>query len=160
MKIEAILHNNNTYVLLIKSFEELTLEQLYEVCKIRQEVFVVEQNCAFIDTDGYDKKALHLMLKDEQEQLLAYARVVDKGIIYKEATIGRVLTIAAARKSGLGRILFSNAIDTLFTHYGIQAIKIQAQSYLVDFYKSFGFEVVTESYLDTGIYHNDMIKYV
>ncbi len=159
MKLETLFHNAISYTLLFKSFEELTLEELYEIIKIRQEVFVVEQNCAFIDSDGYDKKAIHLMLKNEQGHLIAYARLLDKGIIYKEATIGRVLTLASARKLGLGRIVFLNAISGLYTYFGKQAIKIQAQSYLVDFYKSFGFEVISEAYLDTGIYHNDMMKY-
>jgi len=159
MKIEALLHHTISYTILFKSFEELSLDELYEICKIRQEVFVVEQNCAFLDADAYDKQAIHLLLKNEHGHLIAYARLLDKGIIYNEATIGRVLTVASARKLGLGRIVFSHAITALYTYFGKQAIKIQAQSYLVDFYKSFGFEVITEAYLDTGIYHNDMMKY-
>ena len=146
--------------LIIKKFTELTNNELYDITSIRQQVFVVEQDCAFIDSDGFDKLAVHIIIVNPQGNIIAYARVLDKNIIYKQATIGRVLTHKEYRKKGLGKQLFTICLDVLETYFGKQAIKIQAQSYLVDFYKTFGFEVLNEAYLDTGIYHNDMIKHV
>jgi ElaA protein len=158
MKSENIFHNGIEFHLVVKHFDELTINELYDITSIRQDVFVVEQECAFIDSDGHDKKAIHLILYNQDNKIVAYARALDKNTIYKEATLGRVLTHQEYRKHGLGKVIFANAMKYLQEYYGIQTIKIQAQSYLVPFYKTYGFEVLNEAYLDTGIYHNDMIK--
>lgn len=158
MKNEELLIAGETFRLYVKRFAELTLEELYALTKLRQEVFVVEQACAFLDSDGFDQQALHVMIFNSDAQLVAYGRILDKQIIYEQATIGRVVSAIAYRKKGLGRILFAKCLELLVEYYGAQKIKIQAQSYLVDFYGSFGFNIINEAYLDTGIYHNDMMR--
>lgn len=160
MHIENLVFNNEPLSIHYKMYDELTLNELYDITNIRQQIFVVEQACAFIDSDGFDKRALHIMIQNKEGKIIAYSRVLDQNIIYKEATIGRVLTHESYRNKGIGKILFDKSLKSLVDYFGNQPIKIQAQSYLVDFYKTFGFEVLNEAYLDTGIYHNDMIKYV
>ena len=160
MNIESVEHRGKTYRLIAKTFEELQLLEWYAISTLRQEVFVVEQECPFLDNDSHDIKTLHILLYDSSHKLLAYARVADKNIIYKEANIGRVCTAVEYRKAGLGRLIFEQALQLLIENYGYQNIKIQAQSYLVNFYQSFGFEVLNEAYLDVGIYHNDMMRHV
>lgn len=159
MNSYVIHHKENTFHLEIRPFDVLTSNELYDILRIRQEIFVVEQNCAFVDADLYDKQALHLILKNNDKDIIAYARIVDKGIIYPQATIGRVLTVPSYRSMGFGHIIFKEAIEQVYTQFGKQDIKIQAQSYLVPFYTTYQFVVLNEAYLDTGILHNDMMRY-
>lgn len=140
----------------IKKFQELTLEELYEILKIRSEIFVMEQNCLYLDPDGKDQKSEHIMIKENGE-ILAYARIIKPGISYKESSIGRVLVVEKARKQLLGKILVQKAIDHIIQVLGENRIKIGAQSYLIKFYENLGFKGVSESYLEDGIFHIDMI---
>jgi ElaA protein len=95
---------------------------------------------------------------DEAHQIAGYARILAKDTIYDKATIGRVLTSKTYRQTGLGREVFRLAVASLLERLGEQAIKIQAQSYLLTFYESFGFKSISDAYLDTGILHNDMVR--
>ncbi len=139
-------------------FYKLNLDQLYAILKLRQEVFIVEQDCPYLDSDDKDQDSLHLMGFYEDE-LAAYTRLVPKGLSYeKYASIGRVITSDKIRGKGLGKLLMNTSVDKLFEFWGQQAIKISAQSHLIPFYKTIGFDPTGEEYLEDGIPHAAMIR--
>ncbi|CAL1521636.1 GNAT family N-acetyltransferase [Chitinophaga sp. MM2321] len=142
----------------IKSFGELTTQELYAILHLRNEVFVVEQRCLYQDIDYADQQALHVMGRDANGQLLAYTRVFAPGIRFPESSIGRVVTSQLARGTGAGRELMKKSIATVQEHYGKGAIKIGAQQYLQRFYTSLGFEQTSDTYLEDGIPHIEMIR--
>jgi ElaA protein len=140
-------------------FYELTLDELYAIMVLRQEVFVLEQNCAFVDADGKDQLAWHLMVTDENNKLTAYTRLFDKSIYYEGYTsIGRVVTSSQARGGGIGKFLMQKSIEKTIELFGNEPIKIGAQSYLIKFYQSLGFELTGHDYVEDGIDHTYMIK--
>ena len=139
-----------------KRFGELSAEDLYEIMTLRQQVFVVEQQCAYIDCDGKDKESLHLGLYSGGT-LIAYARIVNPGISYDEVSIGRVVTAPSVRGTGLGILLMEKALQKISEEYGDVPIKIGAQTYLKDFYSRFGF-VAGSAYLEDGIPHTHMLR--
>lgn len=141
----------------IKSFDKLSLEELYGIIHLREKVFVVEQNAAYQDTDYKDQKSWHVMLKDA-ERVVAYARVIPQGISYKEASIGRVVSDMEYRKLGLGRKIMEESLKVLQEKYETSSCRISAQTYLVPFYKSYGFKVCSTEYLEDGLPHYEMIK--
>jgi ElaA protein len=137
-------------------FATLTPLDVYEVLGLRQRVFIVEQNCAFQDADGYDLSANHL-LGQRDGQLLAYARVLPPGVRYAEHSIGRLAVDPNARKTGLGRAALSEAIRQIAMVSGPVPIRLQAQEYLADIlYKPLGFERISRVYDEDGIPHVDM----
>ena len=139
-----------------KSFDELTSSELYEILKIRSEVFIVEQNCPYQDVDGKDAKSFHL--RGWIEDLpVAYVRIIPPGISYKEASIGRVLTVMSQRKNGTGKLLMEKAIEHTLREFNVTEIKIGAQLYLEKFYKSLGFNQTSPQYLEDGIPHIEML---
>ena len=140
----------------IKRFGELTTDELYDILKLRSEVFVVEQNCVYQDMDSRDKISYHLFLEDEEE-VIAYLRILPKGVSYPEASIGRVLTKAAYRKKGLSRDMMNKAIDFIMNTLEEKKIRISAQAYSLKFYNSLGFEPVADIYLEDGIEHMEML---
>lgn len=141
-----------------KKFEELSLEELYELLRLRTEVFVVEQNCVFQDMDNKDQYCYHL-LGTKGNKLVAYTRIVPKGVSYDDApSIGRVVTSPSARGEGTGRILMEESIKQLFRVYGKSTIKIGAQLYLKKFYESLGFDQSSDVYDEDGIEHIEMIR--
>ncbi|SHK53367.1 GNAT family N-acetyltransferase [Tepidibacter formicigenes] len=140
----------------IKKFEELNVEEIYEILKARNEVFVVEQECAYQDCDDKDKNAYHLFMK-ENDTISAYLRVLEKGISYDEISIGRVLVNKNYRKKGLARQMMLNAIDFIENKLNEKSIRISAQEYLINFYKSLGFEQVSDTYLEDDIPHVEML---
>ncbi|AMM97774.1 GNAT family N-acetyltransferase [Bacillus pumilus] len=139
-----------------ETFEELTKEDLYLILMERVNVFVVEQTCPYPEIDQRDQEALHLMAK-EDGTIVAYCRIFQSGIIYEEASIGRVLVTQAGRKKGYGKMLLSKALEKL-SELGETSVKIQAQAYLKSFYESFGFKAVSDCYEEDGIPHLDMVK--
>lgn len=141
-----------------KPFAELTIYELHDIVALRQLVFVVEQNCCYLDLDGKDKLAWHLMGYDKNE-LVAYTRLLPKGVSYEDYTsIGRVLTHPSVRKKGVGIALLEKSIEQVEQLFGKGAIKIGAQQYLTAFYQKFGFEVVGEMYLEDDIPHVPMVR--
>ncbi|NLR61731.1 GNAT family N-acetyltransferase [Chitinophaga polysaccharea] len=144
----------------IKSFEELSTTELYAILRLRSEVFVVEQNCAYQDLDNTDQLALHLMGTDDTGRLLAYTRLFQPGIKYQEASIGRVITSPLARGTGAGRELMERSIAAVQQQFGVVPIKIGAQQYLQRFYTSLGFEQTSDTYLEDGIPHIEMVRSV
>ena len=142
-----------------KYFEELSLRELYEIGRLRQEVFVLEQNCPYVDFDGKDLYCYHLMGFDENNRLVAYSRIVPKGVSYEDyISIGRVITSGLVRKSGLGRILMQESISVCEKLFGKSDIKISAQTYLLNFYESLGFVSTGKEYLEDDIPHTEMIR--
>jgi len=141
-------------------FEGLSVHELYAALALRAQVFVLEQNCVYLDLDGHDPAVLHLLGQDNDSgELLAYARLVPPGTKGSEQTqpmIGRVVTAPAARGRGAGRALMEQALLACAEHWPGQAVEIQAQSYLRAFYASLGFAATSEPYLDDDIEHIDM----
>ncbi|HXC06944.1 MAG TPA: GNAT family N-acetyltransferase [Bacteroidia bacterium] len=142
---------------ILTPFFELKPEALYAILQLRNEVFVVEQNCVFQDADGKDQACLHLQGYDTDGKLMAYARIVPAGVSYPEVSIGRVITSPSARGTGAGKELMEQSIATIRKLYGIVPIRIGAQSYLQKFYASFGFETDGEEYLEDNIPHYIMV---
>ena len=140
--------------IIVKSFESLTNEELYEILKIRVSVFVVEQKCPYQEIDDKDKNALHVMLMDES-QILAYLRVLEAGVSFEHVSIGRVLSIK--RHSGHGRIILKEGIRIAFEELKAKEIWIEAQSYAKDFYTNEGFRQTSDEFMEDGIPHIQMV---
>ena len=139
-------------------FDQLTLHQLYDLLKIRTDVFVVEQNCPYPELDNVDKHSgtKHLFAVDEKRPV-AYARIIAPNISYpSHSSIGRVLVIEEYRKDKIGHELIDHAIQATFDSWPTTQIKIGAQSHLKHFYQSHGFVTVSEPYMEDGIEHISM----
>ena len=143
---------------LLKKFNELTPYELYAILQLRSEVFVVEQNCVYLDMDNKDQQSYHLMGLNDSGNLIAYTRLVPPGVIYEHPSIGRVITSPSARRTGAGKELMKKSIDTCYELFGGQPIKIGAQLYLEKFYNELGFKKCSDVYLEDGIEHIYMIK--
>ena len=141
--------------ILVKHFSELSLEQLYDMLRLRAEVFVVEQNCVYQDLDNLDQDAWQL-LGYEGETLIATARILKPGSHYTMPAIGRVVTAQSHRNQSAGKAIFQAAVDETKRLFPNQPIKIMAQSYLIKFYSAFGFKIVSEEFLEDGIPHVEM----
>ncbi len=144
---------------ILKSFSQLTVDELYALLRLRNEVFIVEQNCPFSDLDGKDQACHHLLgFEETSGDLLAYTRLVPPGLSYEHPSIGRVATPLGARRSGKGRELMQRSIREISQLYGPTPIQIGAQLYLRAFYESFGFLLAGEGYLEDGIEHIPMTR--
>jgi ElaA protein len=140
-----------------KAFTELSAQELYDLLQLRSAVFVVEQNCVFLDPDGLDAPCHHLLFYQGQA-LEAYARLVPAGVSYPELSIGRIITSAAVRGTGVGQQLVQKAIEETYRLFGPGPIKIGAQLYAKKFYERFGFVQSSEVYDEDGIDHIKMMK--
>ncbi|SDB61642.1 ElaA protein [Flavobacteriaceae bacterium MAR_2010_188] len=141
---------------LIKSFEELSIYELYELLRLRTEIFVVEQDCVYQDLDNKDQLGKHV-LGYEDDKLVAYTRIFKSGIYFKEASIGRVIVKKEFRYFGYGYDIMNASIDAIKDEYDESRIRISAQSYLKKFYGSFGFVAKGKEYLEDGIPHFKMV---
>ncbi len=139
----------------IKRFQELTLEELYAILKLRVAVFVVEQNCPYLEADGNDQEAIHLWLEDE-EGIQAYLRVLDRGVKSEHVSIGRVISMK--RRTGLGTRLLQEGIRAAEEFFGADKICVESQVYAKGLYEKQGFRVVSDEFLDDGIPHVQMIR--
>lgn len=139
----------------IKSWRELTLNELYEFLQLRSEVFVVEQECVYQDVDGMDERAHHVMFYSRKGELAAYCRVFLAQEKEGECRIGRVLVAEKYRKEGLGKRLMNSSLEWL-EKQGYKKIRLEAQTYLIRFYSDLGFMVDGEEYLEDGIPHISM----
>jgi len=139
-----------------KNFDQLLVDELYNILRLRQEVFIVEQDCPYLDNDGLDQASSHVIGLQE-EKIVAYARILPKSIQYNDyAAIGRVVTSAPVRGQKIGQQLFDFALKTCCSLYPKDPIKLSSQVYIKKFYASFGFEEVGETYLEDGIPHISM----
>lgn len=142
----------------LKKFDALTPHELYAILHLRSQVFVVEQNCVFLEMDYKDQHCHHLM-GWQQEELVAYTRLVPPGVSYEGyPSIGRVATAASVRGMGAGKLLMEKSIQELESLYGRMPIRIGAQLYLHRFYASFGFVQSSEVYDEDGIDHIEMTR--
>ena len=142
---------------IIKSFNELNLEELYEILRLRSKVFVVEQNCVYQDLDNKDNKAIHVIGK-KNNVIVAYTRLFKPGDYFKNASIGRVVVQKEERKYGYGREIMLASLDATEKKIGKVKVEISAQVYLKNFYKDLKFKEVGNEYLEDGIPHIRMIK--
>ena len=141
----------NTYI-----YNELTTNQLYNILKLRAEVFVVEQNCAYQDLDNKDNKALHL-IGEINNEIVAYTRIFKKGDYFTNSSIGRVLVKKEFRKKELGKAIMEKSIEIIKKNTKEEKIEISAQKYLTKFYKDLGFKKTGKEYLEDNIPHIKMI---
>lgn len=140
----------------IKTYHDLTKDELYALLRLRSEVFVVEQDCVYQDMDGKDQKALHV-LGYKKEQLIAYTRLFGPGDYFEHASIGRVVVKKEERQHKYGYGIMKVSIKAIDEHFNGKTIKISAQSYLKKFYNSLGFKEEGEGYLEDGIPHVAML---
>ena len=141
--------------LVIKSYGQLSADELYEILKARAEVFVVEQSCCYQDLDGRDKNAYHVFLRDENG-IAAYLRVLEAGVQYDSVCIGRVITLR--RGIGLGARIIEAGVGVAKEKLNADKIIIGAQCHAIGFYEKQGFKVISDEYLDEGIPHVKMIR--
>ena len=142
---------------ILKPFADLTPKELYSILQLRNEVFIVEQNCPYQDMDNKDLKSWHLMGMEE-DKLLAYSRLLAPGISYSESSIGRVVSSPSTRKTGMGKKLMEESIRQIHQLFQTDTIRIGAQFYLKKFYESFGFIQEGEPYLEDNIPHIIMLR--
>jgi len=143
--------------ILIKTFKELSLNELYEILQLRSKVFMLEQDCVYQDIDGKDEKALHILGKKD-EKVIAYTRCFKGGDYFKEASIGRVVVEKSKRKYNYGNEIMLASISAIENEFKTKTIKISAQVYLNKFYTQLGFKNIGKVYLEDGIPHIAMIK--
>tara|TARA_R110001583_G_scaffold50929_1_gene158924 strand:- start:2483 stop:2947 length:465 start_codon:yes stop_codon:yes gene_type:complete len=142
----------------IKFFSELSALRLYQVLKLRQDVFILEQGCLYADADDLDQKAIHILLiSEEEDDLFAYCRILPAELVYPEVAIGRVVVSKAARDQGFAKKLMQKSIRFVEQEMQAPAIKISAQSHLQAFYQSLGFCVASKPFDEDGIEHIEMI---
>lgn len=137
------------------AFTELTAAQMYDVLRLRQEVFVVEQHCAYPDLDGLDQQAIHMLCTQHQE-LVAYQRCLSPGLKYAESSLGRIVVCATSRGQQLGRELVRRGIEHNQLRWPEKDICISAQAHLKAFYSSMGFVAEGREYLEDNIPHRQM----
>jgi len=143
-------------MLVIKTFYKLEREELYQILRLRSEVFVVEQDCIYQDLDNKDQKAIHIFLK-ENENIIAYTRVFKKGDYYKNASIGRVVVSKKERGKELGKKIMKSSIDYIKKNELGEKIELSAQKYLDKFYKDLDFYTIGKEYMEDGIPHQRML---
>jgi|SRR5690554_1908709 len=143
----------------IKSFEELTTTELHDLLKLRVDVFVVEQACAYPEIDGKDPMCIHVLGKNETGEVIATARLAPAGVIYPEVSIGRVVVQESLRSFGFGKVVMEHAMNFCKDELRATSIKIAGQLHLKKFYSDLGFDQISEVYLWDGIEHIDM-RYV
>lgn len=141
----------------VKSFKEFDIEELYNVLRLRSEIFVVEQDCVYQDIDGKDSKAIHI-IGYKNKTVVAYTRIFKAGDYFDQASIGRVAVHEDYRKFGYGKVIMKASITAVQEHFNENEIKISAQKYLTKFYTDLGFNATGEEYLEDGIPHIAMMK--
>ncbi|MDQ6737802.1 MAG: GNAT family N-acetyltransferase [Gemmatimonadota bacterium] len=138
-------------------FNELGVHDLYDIMSLRTAVFIVEQACAYQDADGVDSVSHHLWCRGSDGAIAAYLRIVPPGVKYDEPSLGRIITSAAARRTGLGMLLVQEGIERLHALHGVRPIRIGAQQYLLRFYERLGFCATGYDYDEDGIPHSEML---
>lgn len=140
----------------LKEFDQLSLDELYQIIQLRLEIFVVEQDCIYQDLDGKDKVAYHLFVKDDDE-IAAVLRILPENVSYDEMAIGRIVVKKSHRGRGIAKTMMKMAIDFIVKDLGKRIIRLSGQAYLVDFYTNLGFRRVSDEYLEDGIPHFEFL---
>ena len=143
-------------MIITKTFSELDTEDLYQILRLRSEVFVVEQDCVYQDIDNKDHNAIHLYYK-ENDQIVAYTRIFKAGDYYENPCIGRVVVSKKNRGKDLGKKIMIDSMEYIKQNIKGEKIELSAQKYLDKFYKDLGFYKIGEDYLEDGIPHQRMI---
>lgn len=143
--------------IVLKSFDQLTTDELYNLLQLRSQVFVVEQDCVYQDIDGKDERALHV-IGMKNGKIVAYTRIFKAGDYMKEASIGRVVVKASERQFGFGLEIMKASLEAIEKSFNEKLISLSAQTYLKKFYNSLGFQEVGEGYLEDGIPHIRMTR--
>ena len=145
-----------------KTFHQLSTDQLFDFLKLRMDVFVVEQQCAYRELDDHDRheETRHLSGHNESSQLIAYARLLPPGLRFPEVNLGRFVVKAELRKKGIGHQLLQTALKEISGYWPKISIRISAQDYLQTFYEQYGFIRISDVYLEDGIPHVEMVKEV
>ncbi len=143
-----------------KTFQRLSVNQLFEIAKLRIDVFVVEQQCVYPELDEYDRhpEARHLSGRNDVGELIAYARMLPPGLRYQEVNLGRVVVRADFRKRRVGHQLLQAALNEISGCWPKTFIRISAQDYLKKFYEQYRFVQVSDMYLEDGIPHIEMVR--
>ena len=140
----------------LKKFNQLTLNELYGILKLRSEVFVVEQDCVYQDLDDKDQLSYHLFLENDGEAV-AVSRIIPENVSYEEMSIGRVVVKENFRGQGLSKIMMKKAIDFIVDDLGKSEIRLSGQAYLIDFYTNLGFKKVSDMYMEDNIEHFEFL---
>jgi len=140
-----------------KTFDELSNMELYQIMRLRSEVFVVEQDCVYQDLDNKDQKALHVV-GSKENKVVAYTRIFKPGDYFNNTSIGRVVVAADQRKYGYGKQIMEASLEVITERFPNTIVEISAQTYLLKFYTELGFERIGDEYLEDGIPHVKMIK--
>ena len=143
---------------ILKKFNDLTVNEFHDILQLRINIFIVEQNCPYPELDNKDKIAFHLFGIDKNNKIIAYTRIFKPGDFYKEVAFGRVVVHKEYRNEKIGSQLVKETIIETHKLFGNINIKIGAQTYLKDFYQSFGFQQVDDDYIEDGIPHIHMVK--
>ena len=139
-----------------KAFKDLSLDEFHDIIQLRETVFVVEQDCPYLDVDGKDKEALHVF-GEYEGNIVATTRILKPGKSYNEVAIGRVVTSPAVRGMGMGKQLMEASMKFVIEHFGDVPVRISAQTYLLEYYKLFGFIETGKEYLEDNIPHLEML---
>lgn len=142
--------------IVLKHFNELSADELYNILRLRCEIFIVEQDCPYQDCDLKDKDAYHLYFEEDGE-IITYVRILKRGVSYKEASIGRVVCNEKHRGTGIAKKCMKKAIDFIKNDLNENKIRISAQEYAKEFYEKVGFKKVSIPYLEDGIPHIEML---
>lgn len=143
--------------IVIKQFKELSINEYHQITQARERVFYLEQHVSCLDADDIDPHCTYLYV-EQAGQIIGFLRMIPAGIAYEEVSIGRVLVCDEFRREGICRKMMQTAIDYIQASWRTSHIKISAQAYLVDFYKSLGFTLISEAYLEAGITHYKMLR--
>ena len=144
-------------MIVVKTFCELNNQELYQILRLRSEVFVVEQDCVYQDLDNKDQISIHIFQK-KKNVIVAYTRIFKSGDYYKNASIGRVVVLKKYRGKELGKKIMIYSIEYIKNKLKENKIELSAQKYLEKFYKDLGFYKIGKDYLEDGIPHQRMIK--
>ncbi|PJB16150.1 MAG: GNAT family N-acetyltransferase [Flavobacteriales bacterium CG_4_9_14_3_um_filter_32_8] len=140
-----------------KAFKDLTVDEFFEIIRLRTAIFVVEQNCPYQEVDEKDRKSFHIFGKTPTGQIIAVSRILPQGVSYKEVSIGRVALKKEFRGKGIADEMMKESFQFIENYFGKQAIRISAQQYLLNFYNKHGFTQVGEMYLEDNIPHVEML---
>lgn len=142
----------------IKHFKELSALEFHHLIQLREAVFVVEQNCPYLDVDGKDLDAYHIWAEDQDGNILCTSRILKAGVSYSEVAIGRVCTSLKGRGKKLGKEMMNRCIDFIEKEFKTKEIRLSAQTYLLKFYSDLGFVSTGKEYLEDDIPHVEMLK--
>lgn len=142
----------------IVAFGDLDLFSFHDIIQLREKVFVVEQNCPYLDVDGKDTVCHHVVGMDSNQKIVATARILPPKMAYKEVSIGRICTDPNYRGKNIGHELMKQAIVFIENHYHTGVIRLSAQTYLLKFYETYLFRPLGDTYLEDGIPHIEMLR--